>query len=308
MNLNYQHLYYFWIVARAPSLTAAAHRLDLSPSTVSTQIKVLEEKIGQPLFERRGRGLVLTARGRVALAYADDIFSLGDELIETLRSSIGSPSHAYRLRVGFNNNFPKLLAYHLLSPSIHCDGFPVHLVCVQGDPSSLAADLAVHHFDLVITDQPVSLASELPIESQLLCKTSVSLMGTPDLVSRYRDQFPHSLQNAPLLLPTPDAQMRQILELYFHRQHIQPHVVAEFGDSALLKSFGQEGVGLFPIPSLVVDAVSSQYHVEELGVLEGIEEEIFVVFSSDSAQNVAIKSILDHAQNSLRYEGNEVSS
>lgn len=299
MNLNYQHLYYFWVVARAASLTAAAQRLQLSPSTVSTQIKTLEEKLGHSLFERRGRGLLLTERGRVALAYANDIFSLGDELLDVVQSNEASPNHVYRLRVGIANNFPKLLAYHLLAPAIHCDEFPVHLICLQDEATSLVADLSIHHLDLVLTDQLVTLASEHPIENRLLGQCNVSLMGTPELTNKYKKNFPASLGNAPILLPAPDSQMRRLLERYFQNMDLRPHVVAEFGDSALLKSFGQEGAGLFPVPSIVCPQVSSQYCVEELGILEGLTEKIYAVFSVGKEETPAVQAILDQAKQHL---------
>lgn len=300
MQLNYQHLYYFWVVARAPSLTAAAHRLNLSPSTISTQIKALEDRLGQALFERKGRGLVLTERGRVALAYADDIFALGTELFDSLSAYNPHPNHLYRLRVGFSNNLPKLVAHRLITPATECHEFPVHLVCLQGEASSLVADVAIHHFDLVLTDQPVSLASDLPIVSRLLGECGVSVMGTPKLVERYRENFPASLQGTPFLLPDIDSQMRQLLEVFFHDHDLHPQVMGEFGDSALLKCFGQGGVGLFPIPSIVAEQVATQYQVEILGELTGVKERFYVSFAEGRETNPAVQAILREAENILQ--------
>ena len=296
---NFQHLYYFWIVARAPSLTAAANKLQISPSTVSTQIRSLEEKIGQELFERRSRSLILTDRGKVCLAYADDIFSLGTELLDTMRSDVGNPNHVYRLRVGLSSHLPKLLTYELVSAGISCKDFPVHLVCTQGEPSALVADLSVHHFDLVITDQPVSLASDLPIESRILGECNVHLMATSELASKYKKDFPYNLNMAPMLLPDPDSKMRQLLEDYFHRMHIHPKIVAEISDSALLKSFGMGGAGLFPVPSIAVQQVTKQYNVEDLGSLEGIKEHIYASYSASRQHNPAVEAILDKAERVL---------
>lgn len=299
INLNYQHLYYFWIVARAPSLTAAANKLQISPSTVSTQIRSLEEKLGQDLFERRSRSLILTDRGKVALAYADDIFSLGTELIDTMRSDVGNPNHIYRLRVGVSHHLPKLLTYQLISAAIDCENFPVHLVSLQGEASALVADLAVNHFDIVITDQPVSLASGLPIESRILGECNVHLMATAELAKSLKSSFPDSLEGAPILLPDPDSKMRQLLEDYFHRKHIHPHVIAEISDSALLKSFGQGGAGVFPVPSIAVSQVAKQYNVEDLGPLEDITEHIYASYSASRQHNPAVAAILERARNIL---------
>lgn len=299
MNLNFQHLYYFWIVARAPSLTAAAHKLQISPSTVSTQIRSLEEKLGQDLFERRSRSLILTDRGKVALAYADDIFGLGTELLDTMSSNVGNPNHVYRLRVGVSHHLPKLLSYQLISAGLEYKNFPVHLVCLQGEASSLVADLAVHHFDLVITDQPVSLASDLPIDSKILGQCKVHLMGAPKYQKVYQDRFPQSLNGAPILLPDPDSKMRQLLEDYFHKMNIHPHVIAEVSDSALLKSFGGGGAGLFPVPSIAVSQVAEQYNVVDFGPLEGITEHIYASYSASRQNNPAVDAILSRAQEIL---------
>jgi len=301
MQLNYQHLYYFWVVARAPSLTAAAHRLNLSPSTISTQIKSLEDRLGQALFERKGRGLILTERGRVALAYADDIFALGTELFDSICSQNAHPNHLYRLRVGFSNNLPKLVAHRLIAPATKCPDFPIHLVCLQGEASALVADVAIHHFDLVLTDQPVSLASELPIVSRLLGECGVTVMGTPELVEAHRADFPKSLHGAPVLLPDPDSQMRQLLEVFFHDHDLHPQVLGEFGDSALLKCFGQSGGGLFPIPTLVADLVAQQYQVEALGELEGVKERFYVSFAEGRESNPAVQAILKEAESILHH-------
>ena len=297
IHLNYQHLYYFWIVARADSLTAAAKKLKISPSTISTQIKLLENHLNQELFERKSRSLVLTARGKVCLAYADDIFSLGTELLDSMGS--GNPNHIYRLRVGVSSHLPKLLTYELLSAGIECGEFPVHLVCTQGDPNALVADLALHHFDIVLSDMAVSLASDLPIESRILGQCNVHLMATPDLAKKFKKDFPYSLRNAPLLLPDPEAKMRQLLEDFFMNMDIHPHVVAELSDSALLKSFGSNGIGLFPVPSIAVPQVKAQYGVEDLGPLEGVKENIYASFSASRQQNPAVQAILDKAEKIL---------
>lgn len=306
MQLNFQHLYYFWVVARAPSLTAAARQLELSPSTVSTQIRALEERLGHTLFERRGRGLVLTERGRVALAYADDIFALGGELYEALRTQEGVPIHLDRLRVGLSSHLPKLLVYALLAPATRCEGHPVHLVCLQGESSGLVADLAAQHFDLVLTEQPVGLASDLPLESLLLGECGVTLMGAPGVVARLSGEFPACLSGAPLLLPELGAPLRRRLEAYFHEQGVYPLAVGEFGDSALLKAFGQAGVGLFPVPTLVAAQVAAQYGVVPVGELSGVREQLYLLFAAGRALSPPMRAIISAAARGLgRAEGAE---
>jgi LysR family transcriptional activator of nhaA len=299
MDLNYQHLRYFWHTAREGNLSRAAASLRLAPSTVSAQIKTLEAVLGYPLFERRGRGLVLTERGQVVREYADEIFALGEELIDAARSKTG-PRHAYRLRVGVGNDLPKLVAWELLSPALHMPDFPVHLVVHEDRADRLVADLAIHHLDLVLADQPVGLSSDVRAESVLLGQSAVSLMGSPSLAAQVLQGFPASLEGAPVLLPGGGSAMRKLLEQWFETHQIRPRIVAEVGDSALLKAFGQEGAGLFPIPTAVRSAVEAQYRVVEVGRLDGIWERIYAVVNPAKRQNPAVKAVLD-AGNNVRY-------
>jgi LysR family transcriptional activator of nhaA len=298
-SLNFNHLRYFWMVAREGTLTLAAEKLCLSPSTVSTQIKSLEEHLGHPLFERRGRRLHLTEYGRVVQEYADDIFALGHQLVDAVCAETPR-RHAYRLRVGISNNMPKSVAYQLLAPALHVEGFPVQLVCRQDHAERLVADLATHHLDFVLADAPVALAENLAADSILLGGTGVSFLGVPTLVSRHLADFPSSLTGAPLLLPEIGSNMRNLLELFFEKNNIRPHIVAEFGDSALLKSFGQAGVGLFPVATLVADSVCTQYRCVNLGEIDpALRENFYAVTASVKRQNPAVMAVLDAAASAL---------
>lgn len=292
MWLNYQHLNYFWVVARAPSLTAAAKQLRLAPSTVSAQIKQLETNLGRALFERNGRRLALTEHGRVVLAYADDIFALGEELIDAARNRVG-PRHVHRFRVGVGNNLPKLVAYRLLAPACALADYPVHLACVQDKGDELISLLVAHHLDLVITDRAFGLSSDSRVESRILGACGVSLMATSRLAARYLSEFPHSMEGAPLLLPDQGSSMRLLVANHFQGLGIRPHVVAEFGDSALLKSFGQAGMGIFPIPSIVVDEVAAHYNVVEIGRLGGVREQFFAAYQAGRHSHPAVQAVLE---------------
>ncbi|MFT7519263.1 MAG: LysR family transcriptional activator of nhaA [Kiritimatiellia bacterium] len=298
-DLNYQHLRYFWMVAREGNLTRAAARLRLAPSTVSAQIKTLSEHLGYPLFERRGRQLHLTEYGQVVREYADDIFALGEELVDAVRSETRL-RHAYRLRVGVSNNLPKSVAYKLLAPALAVEGFPVHLVCREDHVERLVADLAIHHLDLVLADAPVALASDVAADSILLGGTGVSLLGTPALVSRHLANFPLSLNDAPVLLPESGSNMRELMERYFQQRNIRPRVVAEFGDSALLKAFGQAGSGLFPVATLVAETVCSQYRCVTLGTLDSVlRENFYAITAANKRKNPAVAAVLDAAASAL---------
>lgn len=298
-RLNYQHLRYFWVTAREGNLTRASRLLSLAPSTVSAQIRSLEEAVGHELFDRSGRGLQLTERGQVVKEYADDIFALGQELVDAVRSETG-PRHAYRLRVGVGNDLPKLVAWEFLSPALRVEGFPVHLVVHEDRADRLVADLAVHHLDLVLADAPVGLSSDVHAESVLLGSSGVTLMAAPALASRVLAGFPGSLQDAPVLLPEVGSTMRGLLETWFERTRIRPRIVAEFGDSALLKAFGQEGAGVFPVPTVVREAVEAQYRVVSIGELEDTWERFYAVAMPTRMNNPAVDAVLRAAEQNVR--------
>ena len=210
-TLNYQHLRYFWITATEGSLTSAAEKLRLSPSTISAQIRRLEEQFGHQLFDRRHRRLALTERGALVKSYADDIFTLGEELVDVVHA-VGTGRHSYHMHIGIGHNLPKLLAYQLVSPAIHIDDFPVHLVIEEDDPERLVGHIATHHLDLVLSDQPVGLTAEVRANCQMLMQTGISLYGAPELVRSLRDDFPASLDGAPILLPGHGSAMRREVE------------------------------------------------------------------------------------------------
>ncbi len=299
MNLNFQHLRYFWVTAREGKLTRASALLHLSPSTVSAQIKTLEEQLGYALFERRGRGLALTERGEMVKQYADEIFALGQEMVDSGRRTTGS-RHTYRFHVGVGNDLPKLIARDLLLPALNLEDFPVHLIVHEGRPDRLVADLAVHHLDMVLVDRSVGLSSEVHATSVLLGESSVTLMAAPRLAAQVLNGFPQSLEGAPLLLPEVGSAMRGLLETWFENTGIRPHVVAEFGDSALLKAFGEKGSGVFAVPTAVRTEVEAQYRVVAVGELTDARERVYAVVMPSRMQNRAVNAVLEAADIHLR--------
>lgn len=298
MSLNYQHLRYFWMVAREQNLSRAAEKLLLAPSTISSQIKSLESWLGYALFERQGRGLVLTLRGQVVKEYADEIFALGEELVDTGRSKTGL-RHTYRLRIGVSNHLPKLIAWEILSPAMDMPDFPVHLVVREDQADQLVADLAVHHLDLVLVDRPVGLSLDVHAESILIGDSTISLMATPTLAAQVLQNFPESLNGVPMLLPEVGSAMRNQLELWFQTTGVHPRIVGEFGDSALLKSFGQAGAGIFAVPTSVRSVVESTYRVVTIRELPEIRESLYVVVMPSRKENPAVQHILQQANLSV---------
>jgi LysR family transcriptional activator of nhaA len=298
-DVNFRHLRYFWITAREGHLTRASKLLHLSPSTVSAQIRAFEKNLGYPLFDRRGRGLVLTERGEMIRQYADEIFALSQEMIDAGRRATGA-RHAYRFRVGVGNDMPKSIAREILAPALRIDGFPVHLVVHEDRADRLVADLAVHHLDMVVVDRPVGLSSDVHAVSTLLGESSVSLLAAPRLAERVSDGFPKSLEGAPVLLPEVGSAMRALLEAWFEQESIRPEVVAEFNDSALLKAFGEDGMGVFAVPTAVRAAVESHYNVVCVGELSGATESVYAVVMPSRMQNQAVRAVLSAAQSNVR--------
>jgi len=253
--LNYHHLLYFWTVMREGSLTAASKRLRLAPSTVSAQVGRLEEALGGKLFRRVGRGLEPTDLGRTVFRYADEIFSLGREMMDTIRGRpvVGPLS----LKVGVGAILPKLIVRKILEPVFSLPE-QVHLVCYEDKEERLLAELAVHQLDVVLSDSPARRDLHVKAYNHLLGECGVIFLAVTKLANRFRNGFPESLNRAPMLLPLEMTSLRQWLERWFESLNIRPAIAGEFQDSALLKEFGQHGDGIFVAPSVVEKEVQCQ--------------------------------------------------
>lgn len=294
--LNYHHLRYFWAVAKEGGVTRASEKLNVSQPTVSAQLKELEEAVGEPLFERRGRTLELTEMGRVVARYAEEIFSLGQELLDTVRRRpTGRPA---RLAVGITDSVPKLVAHRLLSPAMEGPE-PVVLACSEDRSERLLAELAVHGLDVVIADQPVPPSVRVRAFSHLLGECGVAVFGTPALVEPLRAGFPASLGSAPLLLPMAHASLRRSLDAFFERESIRPRLVGEFEDSALLKTFGGKGLGLFVAPEAISREVQQQFGVQRLGSLPGIKERYYAITVERKLRHPAVVRLSAAARQEL---------
>ncbi len=300
--LNYHHLRYFWVTAREGSLTRAAARLSLAPSTVSAQIKQLEEHLELQLFERRNRGLMLTQAGHQVASYCDEIFSLGRELHDfAQRGEAGR--RPIRLRVGSIAILHKLLVYHLLEPAVKLPSHEVRLVCSEDRPDALVAELALHNLDLVLTDTPIGLAREVHAVSRPLGSSQMIVVGEHGLAGQFRRGFPQSLDGAPMLVPAEGAAVRGAMERWFEQHRVAPRVVADFADSGLMKAFGRQGAGLFLVPELILDAVLSTYDVEPLGPLEGVVEHFYALTMRQRIDHPAVAAIVEGAQTRLAAPG-----
>ena len=291
--LNYHHLLYFWVVACHGSVTRAAAELRLAQSTVSTQLRTLEEVLGEKLFARTGRRLVLTDVGRLVFRYADEIFGLGRELLETVK---GRPTgQPMRLTVGIADAVPKLIAYRLLGPAL-TDAEPVRIICREDKPDRLLAQLAVHGLDLVLSDAPIGPTTKVRAFNHLLGECGVTFFAAPALARTCRRGFPRSLGGAPMLLPTDNTALRRSLDDWFESEDIRPRVASEFEDSALLMAFGQAGMGLFPAPSAIERQVRTQYGVVVVGRLDAVCERFYAISGERRLKHPAVVAISEAAR------------
>ena len=294
--LNYHHLLYFWVVAKEGTIVAACAKLHVAQPTVSAQLRVLEESLGQKLFTRIGRNLALTETGRVVYRYADEIFSLGRDLMDTLKGR--PPDRPLRLNVGVADVLPKLVAYRLLEPAFHLPE-PVRLVCHEGDPAELLTRLAVYELDLVLSDSAIGPEVKVRAFSHLLGECSVSVFGTKDLAAAYRRRFPASLDGAPFIVPTDNTALRRAMERWFESEDIRPSVVGEFEDNALLKVFGQAGAGLFAAPTIIEREIQRQYGVRVVGRVESVRERFYAISVEKKVKHPAVLAIADEARQKL---------
>ena len=294
--LNYHHLHYFWVVAKEGTIAAACEKLHLAQPTISAQLRALENAIGDKLFKRVGRNLVLTDTGRMVYRYADDIFSLGGELLDTLR---GRPTgNPLRFSVGVADVLPKLVAYRLLEPALKLPE-TIQLVCRESTPAELLAQLAIHELDLVLSDSPIGPGVRVRAFNHLLGECGVSIFGTKELATAYRRRFPGSLDGAPFLLPPDNTSLRRSLEQWFDSQGVRPSVVAEFDDSALLKVFGQAGAGVFAAPTVIEREIERQYGVRVVGRLESVRERFYAISVERKVKHPAVVAIADAAREKL---------
>lgn len=294
--LNYHHLLYFWHVAKEGSVSRAAAALHVAQPTVSAQLRLLERSLKQRLFTRQGRSLALTAEGEAVYRYAEEIFSLGRELLETVR---GEPVGSTRkFRIGISDALPKLTTYRLLEPALVMQ--PAFQLHVRIDKTErLLGELAVHALDLVIADGPMMPSMRVRAFSHLLGETSVSIYGTHDLARRVRRGFPGSLHGAPLLLQTKNTAVRQSLDQWFEVQKLEPSVVGEVEDMAMLQTLGEHGLGLFAAPTVVRKEICRRHHVAWVGELERVRERFYAISVERRINHPAVRLIADQARRRL---------
>jgi len=291
--INYKHLHYFWMVAREGSIARACDRLHLTPQTVSGQLALLEENLGVKLFERVGRKLEPSDIGRLVLSYADEIFSLGNELEDSVRNLPEQQRIVFR--IGIADVVPKSITYRLVAPAMQLPT-PVRIICRENTIETLLAELAVHHVDLVIADGPIPPGINVKGFNHPLGECGVTFLAVPEIARRLRKDFPRSLDGEPMLLPGENTLVRGQLLDWLESQHIYPRIVGEFEDSALMKAFGQNGAGVFISPTPIASEVEKQYGVSPIGSTDRVLAKFYAISVERKISHPAIAAITQTAR------------
>jgi len=295
-RINYNHLYYFWTVARLGSIARATRELHLTQPAISAQLRKLERSVGDKLFTKSGRGLVLSETGRLVFRYAEEIFGTAQELQETLA---GRPSgQPARLVVGMVDALPKLMAYRLLEPALD-PLHPFHLVLREDKADRLLGDLAIHALDIVLADAPAPPGVMVRVHSSLLGQCGVTIVASPQLARAHRRRFPESLDGAPFLAPTANTALRRSLDEWFAKEGVRPRLVAQIEDSAVLKVFGQTGAGLFAVPSVLESEVRKQYGVSVVGRTEAVRERFYAITVERKVTHPGVAAITRAARDDI---------
>ena len=295
-QLNFNHLYYFWVVAREGSVTRATTVLNLAQPTVSGQLRTLERTLGAPLFERRGRGRALTETGQLVFRYAETMFGAARELAVALDG--GPTSHPARFAVGIADVLPKLTVTRLLAPAF-ASPLPLHLECRSDKTDRLLAALALHELDLVIADAPVPSGLGVRLFSHLIGESGVSLFAVPALAAKYRRRFPDALTDAPLLLGARTSALRRAVDTWCVRAHVRPRIVAEVEDAAVLQALGAQGLGCFAAPTVVEAEIRRTYGVRVVGRLPDAYERFYAISAARTLQHPAVLRMLKAASTGL---------
>ena len=276
------------MVAKTGSIARASEQLSLTPQSISGQLSEFEEKLGVELFRRSGRNRELTDAGRRILSYAEDIFAIGDELLDKLHDDRGRNSAPFR--VGIADSVSKAIAYRLVEPALTLKE-PVRLVCRKGRRASLLAELAIHRLDMIIADRPMPSNLNVRGFSHLLGESGLTVFGSTRLTEELNENFPAILDNAPFLLPGEDVAIRPKLIQWLETNNLRPHIVAEFDDSALMKAFGQAGAGFFVAPTAINDQVCEQYKVRGIGRIDSVHEQLYAITTERRLTHPAIVEI-----------------
>lgn len=287
-ELNYKHLYYFWVTAKEGGMSHAAARLGMAVQTISAQVRLLEQSLGHALFKPAGRGLALTDAGQAALQVAEQIFHLGEHLHTAVRDATSQST--VRLVVGISDGLAKLAVRELLAPAL--EEPRLRLVCHEDDFDDLLADLALHRLDVVLSDRPAPANPNLKLYSHAMGSSPLGWYAPQAWLEQAGADFPHSLARVPVLLPSSHASVRMRIDQWFEQQGVVPNVVGEFEDSALLATFGSSGMGVFPATERMREKLSQGYGMQWFGPCEGVQEHFFAIGTARKVQHPLVQKLL----------------
>jgi LysR family transcriptional activator of nhaA len=309
-HLNYHHLYYFWSVANAGSVIAASDKLKVAQPTISAQLKSLEESLGLPLFVRSGRGLVLTEAGKTVHKYAEDIFNLGKELLQTVQGETKGSS--IQMRIGVADVFPKLLVRNALLPLFQATP-ETKVVCYDGKPADLLSKLALHELDLVLSDEPIGPSVRIKAFSHLLGECQVAFMAPHSIQIKSDASFPDILSDLKILLPTKNTAFRKMIDEWFESKSIHPQIIGEFEDSILIKEVACAIGAVFAVPSVIARCVSSRFPCRCLGTIPELHVPFYAISLERKVKHPGVALITERAKGAIFgkaeiQEGNDKSS
>lgn len=294
--LNYQHLLYLWAVARRGSVTAAAEELSLSGPTLSAQIRKLEESLGEKLLRRSRGRMVLTDAGRLIMPYAEQIFSLGQQITELSRGGLAPES--LRLAVGSVLALPHLLVYRLLEPALRVRP-RLQLIVREGRPDRLLADLAAHDLDIVFSDSVLPAQTRGQFFSHFLGETGMSLYAVPRLAALYRARFPRSLHGAPLLLLSECSAAAQALDAWLESRHIRPDVIGRFDSFSLARVLADSAEGILAAPQLIEPELQQRYGMQAIASIAELKTQLYAISLERKIQHPGVAAICNAIRDKL---------
>jgi LysR family transcriptional activator of nhaA len=290
--LNFHHLRYFWMVARKGGVRKAAEELHVSQPSISAQLRLLEESLGEKLFKRSGRTLVLSEMGELVLTYADEIFSAGRELMNAVKQRPGG--RWLRLNVGMTDSISKLMGFEFLKPALSFPE-PVHVVCRMAAIEVLVNQLQAHRLDLVLADEPASSSLKAKTFNHRLGRSGVTFCAVPAMAKKLRRNFPQSLNGATALLPTENMGIRAVLETWFDTKGIHPRLIGEYEDSALMVFCATAGRGFTVVPTVVAREIMKHWALRVIANVDECGTEFYAITAERRVKNPAAIAITEHA-------------
>jgi len=291
--LNYHHLRYFWVVAKEGGLTKAAAKLHVSQPTISAQIQALEGVLGEKLFRRAGRNLRLTDVGQHVLSFAEEIFSIGQDLLNSVKQR--PTSRPLRLHLGVADALPKLVTYRIIEPIFKLDQ-PVQVSCWETKVFDMLVELAAYRLDVVLADEPASSGVNAKIFNHLLGECGVTFLAEMKLARKLRPRFPKSLDGAPALLPMANTGMRRSIEKWFHTRNIRPRLISECEDPAMLHVLGFHGLGFMPVATLVAQEAAARFGFGVIGRTEACRQRFYAITPERKMTHPAVTAITSDAR------------